>query len=264
MLGAIHQFTSWAGLTFSPGKCASLTCINCTSHRYVDTFSPLLGDHHIPPITWEQHYCYLGCEMGANPKQEAAKVGECYARDCQKLLRSGLTDWQKMDAIHRFIRPTLNHIIRTTLPARSWAQKLDKQVRRAAKINLRLPLRTADAFLYVSQRDGGLGMPCIEEAMDVARSVSAAKLLSSNDPLLRGVVMEQLKVCTKKRLGIPEPTRENVCDFINHPPPEGEGAKGDIRSLWNLVRSSLHKCRARIHPVASHRSPTRTRKRTFL
>ena len=60
--------------------------------------------------------------------------------------------------------------------------------------------------------------------------------------------MDQLKACMKKRSGILEPTRENVCNFINHPPPEGEGAKGDIRSLWSLVKSSFHKCRAHIHP----------------
>ena len=47
MLGAIHQLNSWEGLTISLGKCASLTCVNPAFYRYEDTFSHLLGDHHI-------------------------------------------------------------------------------------------------------------------------------------------------------------------------------------------------------------------------
>ena len=91
-------------------------------------------------------------------------------------MNSCLTDWQKVNAIRTFAKPKLDHSLRTLLSERSWANQLDRRLRTLTKKALKLPLRTATAFLYMDPEYGGLGLPNITHEMDVARVISATKL----------------------------------------------------------------------------------------
>ena len=90
-----------------------------------------------------------------------------------------LTDWQKIDAIKRFTKPQLHYKLWTLLPSRSWAKDVDRSLRTALKKGLRLPGRTISdfEFLYCYQDDGGLGVPSIEDEMDITLVSQAFKFL---------------------------------------------------------------------------------------
>ena len=61
-----------------------------------------------------------------------------------------LAKWQKLEAIQRFIRPTLDYALRTMLPSKKWANDLDNHKRQVIKKALRLPKYTCNPALYCS------------------------------------------------------------------------------------------------------------------
>lgn len=79
-------------------KCEALTIVNSGQKKYVDNHSPLLGADHIPALSFEDRYKYLGCNLGADPRAELKAMSETFLSDCSAVLTSMLTDWQKLDA----------------------------------------------------------------------------------------------------------------------------------------------------------------------
>lgn len=243
MLLAIQSASNWAGLSFNPRKCGTLT-LSRSSRQFADTFSPKLNGELLPSLKWEDHYKYLGCKAGADHRTEATTQGNEYVRCCKLIVESGLADWQKLDAIHRFAKPGLTYILQNTLPNKSWAQRIDKQVRNMVKLAFKLPKRTISAFLHTPPHSGGLGIPCIEDEIDVHLATTAFKLLSTPDTLVKGVAYHHLGNVTEKRTRSSEATIGDMEEFLNSTPTPGEGKAGDIRSLWSVVRSSLARCDA--------------------
>ena len=84
-------------------------------------------------MKWEDHYRYLGCEVGRDPRAETKAAGDRYRKEAEKMLGSLLMDWQKLDAMRRFIRSKLEYILRTMLPNCSWVKNLDDVVRGMVK-----------------------------------------------------------------------------------------------------------------------------------
>ena len=113
ILATLERFTTWAGLTFAVHKYVSLSCINHTTRRYVDPYSPSLLGNLIPAMKWEDHYKYLGRHLGANPKAELQNLAEQFMKCNIAILNSQLTDWQKLDAIHTFMKHKLDHAVHT-------------------------------------------------------------------------------------------------------------------------------------------------------
>ena len=158
-------------------------------------------------------------------------------------MTSELTDWQKMDAIHRFAKPRLVYSLQNQLPSLGWAKALDKRVKSLVKANLKLPRRTTDAFLYTPTRAGGMGLPRIEDEVHIYGVSTAYRLLVlGNDPTVRGTALSALDLTSRRRTGGTRTPEE----FLNAPPEPGEGRQGDIQSLWSRVRSSMQICQATI------------------
>ena len=156
---------------------------------------------------------------------------------CQSLL----TNWQKIDAIKRFTKPQLDYKLRTLLPSRLWAKDVDRSLRSTLKKGLHLPGRTISYFLYCHQDDGGLGVPSIEDEMDIALVSQAFKFLANEkDPRVSTVACHQLTEVMCKRPQTTDCSADSLSTFLNTPTPNGEGSRGDVRSLWCLVRKSLH------------------------
>ena len=162
VLQAIQSASNWAGLHFTPRKCGTFT-LSRSAHQFAENFSPTLNNELIPSLKWEDHYKYLGCKVGGDYKAEAIAQGKEYVGCCKAILEFGLTDWQKLDAIHRFAKSGLTYILQNTLPNRAWAQRIDKEVRNMAKHAFKLPKRTISAFLHVPSNWGGLGLPSIAD-----------------------------------------------------------------------------------------------------
>ena len=243
MLDRAHQAGSWAGLTFNTRKCASLTILRGqgTRQRAVP-FKPKLGAEEIAALSWDETYKYLGCRVGADPKVEIREVGEEFLRDCEAIMRSDLSDWQKLDALHRFAKPRLVYPLQNLTPPIRWAINLDKAVRKIVKQCLKLPRRTITQFLYSPTRRGGLGIPNVVDDLNIYMVSSAFKLLSSqNDPKVKDIAHHELqRTATVRRRDL-----QSTEEFINSLPIPGEGRRGDLKSMWSDVRMAAHHCRVK-------------------
>jgi len=118
MLDQAAEFDKWAGLQFKPRKCATLSLNNAAPRHFVENTEFSIGSGGLPVLKWEDHYRYLGCELGRDPRAETKVLGVRYIEDAKKIMESQLTDWQKLDAIRRFMRPKLDYALRTMLPTR--------------------------------------------------------------------------------------------------------------------------------------------------
>ena len=87
--------------------------------------------------------------MGRDTRAETKVAREKYRIAAEKIFGSQLTDWQKLDAMRRFVRLKVEYILRTTLPSRTWAKGLDDAIRGMAKKAFRLPQRMVTSFFYV-------------------------------------------------------------------------------------------------------------------
>ena len=244
MMDKVHLASEWAGLTFSPRKCATLSIVRSQRARQrVSTQGFHLGPTAVPVMAWEDRYKYLGVKTGADHPPDLEKLGKEYTSDVEAIMKSELTDWQKMDAVHRFAKPRLVYALQNQLPPVGWARSLDKRVKAAVKTAMKLPRRTIDAFLYSPWRSGGLGLPRVEDEIHIYGVSAAYRLLTlSNDPTVVDVAQAMLEVTARKRAkGLSTPQV-----FLNNPPQKGEGQQGDIKSLWSRVRLSLQLCQATI------------------
>ena len=242
MLNRAREFADWAGLKFRPNKCATLMINNRAPRQFVEKTTFHMGSGELPSMKWEDHYRYLGCETGRDPRAETKVAGDKYRRAAEKILGSQLTDWQKLDAMRRFVRPKLEYILRTMLPNRSWAKNLDDAVRGMVKKAFRLPRRTITSFFYVPWKHGGLGLPNVENDLDVGWASQVYKFLTNKDPKIVMMSAKRLKDTIAARKAVKDASYEDVLDFLNSRPDEGEHRKSnDVRSLFSLVRGSFHR-----------------------
>ena len=242
MLDMAHQASQWAGLTFNIRKCPTLTILREQGLRQrAVPFQPKLGQELVPALSWNESYKYLGCRTGADPKVELTQLGEDFVNDCEVIMRSDLTDWQKLDALHRFTKPRLVYPLQNLSPSIRWATDLDKAVRKVVKQCLKLPRRTITSFLYTPTRQGGLGIPCVVDKLHIQMVLSAYKLLSSkNDNREKVIAHHELqKTANIRRRDL------TTQEFLNSLPVLGEGKRGDIKSLWSDVRVSANHCGAK-------------------
>ncbi|KAL5510064.1 hypothetical protein EMCRGX_G005537 [Ephydatia muelleri] len=180
LLDRCVEFTSWAGLTFNATKCGSICAINNVSPMYVDTNSLHLGNDIIPALTWRQRYKYLGCPVGAGSSHDLSAIKDSLLRDTERIMKSELAEWQKLDAYRRFLFPRLSYVLKIFFPGSLWCRKMDMSTRKWLKKAVCIPSRACSAFLYTPQSLGGLGVPCIEDEMHVTRVAQAFKFLADS------------------------------------------------------------------------------------
>ena len=92
MLDRTKEFADWAGLKSRPNKCVKLMINNHAARHFVEKTTFHMGSSELPSMKWEDHYCYLGCEMGRDPQAETKVAGEKYQRAAEKIFGSQLTD----------------------------------------------------------------------------------------------------------------------------------------------------------------------------
>ena len=153
---------------------------NLAARHFVEKTTFHMGSGELLSMKWEDHYRYLGCEMGWDPRAETKAAREKYQRAAEKILGSQLTDRQKLDAMRRYVRLKVGYILRTMLC--TWAKGLDDAIRGMAKKAFRLSRGTITSFFYVPWKLGGLGLTNVESDLDVVWASQVYKMLTSKDP----------------------------------------------------------------------------------
>ena len=155
-LQRVHEFSFWSGLHLNVSKCDCLSMINSSSRgRYIESFSPAYGTDSIPALKWEDTYRFLGVEIGRPRKDTVDPVMANVVETVERIVKSKLTDWQKVDAFNTFAVSKLMYHLNSTCLNRSWVAKLDATTRRQVKKAVKLPVRTTSSFLYYRVTVGG-------------------------------------------------------------------------------------------------------------
>ena len=81
----------------------------------------------------------------------------------------------------------------------------------------------------------------VEDNLDVSRVTQFYKTLTSPDPNVANCAWSQLQEVITKRSGIKSPSRAHIQSFLNEPQKNNEGRRGDVQSLWSIVRKSLQR-----------------------
>ena len=179
--------------------------------------------------------------MGWDSRTETNVAGEKYRRVAEKIFGSQLTDWQKLDAMRRFIRPKVVYILRMMLSNRTWAKGLDDAVRGMAKKAFRLLQGTITSFFYVPWKHEGLGLPNVESDVDVVWASQVYKFLTSKDPKVVMMCTRLLRDTVAARRAVKDASFEVILDFLNSQPEKGDHHKSnDVSSLFSLVQDSFH------------------------
>ena len=158
-------------------------------------------------------------------------AGERYRREAEKIFLSQLTDWQKLDAMKRFIRPKLEYILRTMLPNRTWGKHLDDAVRGMAKKAFRLPRRTITSFFYVPWKYGGLGLPNVENDIDVGWASQVYKFFNSKNQKVAVMCARRLRDTVAVRRGILECRHRGYPGLLEFPPGRGGAPQEQRRQV---------------------------------
>ena len=135
-------------------------------HDQQQPFEPDIGNGQtIPALKWEDTYKYLGVLLGRERKGSLDTLANEMAEMAGKIASSGLTDWQKIDALNTFVLTKATYQFDTAVIDQTWATKVDAKLKKAVKKALRLPNRTTSPFFYTEKSSGGLGLTSLEDTL---------------------------------------------------------------------------------------------------
>ena len=155
MLRVTNLFFNWAGLELNPSKCGALSMINSRRLKYVEPFEPLIDEFNsILALKWEDAYKYLGVSMGRERRGSMDNLAQSMLKAADKILSSGLTDWQKSDTINVFAISKASYYLDSSLLNVTWASKMDASLRSLLKKALRFPKKLQILFYTAAKLKG--------------------------------------------------------------------------------------------------------------
>ena len=167
------------------------SCNKLGRRHFVAEGTYQLDGQALPTLRYEDHYKYLGGDLGANLKAHLQHLSQSYITKVKAIAESRLAEWHKLEAIQRFIRSTLDYTYRTMLPTKKWASDIDNQTLQVIKKAFHLPKTTCTPALHCAWKSGGLGLLCIVD-LHIAWVSQAFKFLINKDIHVKSVVVEQL------------------------------------------------------------------------
>ncbi len=199
----------------------------------------------IPAMGWEDRYKHLGVLLGPNLEACLDKLAEEFRVNTEKLFRSTLADWMKLEAFKEFVVPKLDYVLRSTLVHKKWGKNFDTFVRKTVKQSLGLPGRTCDAIFYVPVAQGGLGLRSIVDEIGNIMITHAVKMLTSPDPLVWGVAQHSLECTIRKKFGGTEGHEDQWRFLAGQLKSATESRRGDVSSIWSRLRAFAGETRVR-------------------
>ena len=81
----------------------------------------------------------------------------------------------------------------------------------------------------------------MEDLLDTNRVNRVMRCLASPDKKINNVAWDQFSGVVRKRKKEADITNDDLQQFLNTTPAQGEHRQGDVRSLWSTVRKSIQR-----------------------
>ncbi|KAG8180539.1 hypothetical protein JTE90_018159 [Oedothorax gibbosus] len=157
----------------------------------------------------------------------------------EKIVKSKLAPWQRIDALKTFFFPAFVFHMRTEQLTKGDMKVIDDFIRPLIKDTLYLNESAANEYLYGSSKSGLLGIPKLAEEVDVMMVDNAFKLLTSKDQRIQELAWGDLLLHARKRTGL-DPSPSLIESFLNGVQDE-EGFRHTscpYSSNWSHARSA--------------------------
>ena len=182
------------GLIFRPDKSAYLSFTN--SKRAPEKF-PLTSfkvqNKIIPALKEEEHCRHLGIPIGMIHNMDViCTMNFDLSEDLEKIEKSLLAPWQKLDPIRRFIQPCFTFILRVGCTLKKSIADYHSSLVRTIKNICNLPSWASSSYIFASKHIGGLVFHDPEHEIDIQTIVQAIKKLSSDDQVVADIARAEL------------------------------------------------------------------------
>ncbi|KAG8179236.1 hypothetical protein JTE90_004064 [Oedothorax gibbosus] len=157
----------------------------------------------------------------------------------EKIAKSKLAPWQRIDALKTFFFPAFVFHMRTEQLSKCDMKIVDDFMRPLIKDTLYLDDSAANEYLYGSTKMGLFGIPKLADEVDIMMIDNAFKLLSSKDIRIHVLAWEDILEHITTRTGL-EPSPSLIEKFLNGVQDE-EGFRHTTcpyASTWSRARAA--------------------------
>ena len=228
------------GLKVNVAKSATFSLLN--GHQSNTVFS--INEEQLRSLGANEYECYLGIPVGRFQTFEIDM--STFDTKMDKIRDSLLAPWQKIEALRRFLIPTLTYELSSGRVGKQRLVDADMKIRQFIQSISNLPATSCLPFYYADRNIGGLAVPSLAEDCDIYAVNSGLQLLTSSDSSIARISFCQLENQLKKVL------RSAVSESNNAPLPinqflsgdQTDGlysarfAKNDVQTIWSRMRKS--------------------------
>ena len=245
LLDAASEGANILGFLFRPDKCATLS-LTSTRQRatYVEQQDFTVQGNHIPALTQEESYRYLGVPIGlVHNIDDLPNIVPRLIRDIDVIRSSLLAPWQKLDAIRTFIQPCLTYALRAGNPEKQSLDEYQRTLSRALRDICSLPNRATPSYFFAHKKVGGLAFQEPRTECDIQAIVQAVRILSSSDPAVVAMARQELKYIVRRSTQN-NPTSELISIYLSSSAdPRTAHLFYTYSSLWSRVRQACRRLR---------------------
>ena len=196
----VQEFTKISGTKLAPHKCVAYTYAMTSSQTRTYTANIRIGEELMPNARKEDTIRYLGAPIAAHRNERMSKVKLSlvqFAELLKKITLSKLCITQKVHAIKTFLLPKLDYEMVTNQIKIHTLQMMDRAIR--AALNREIGAKLPKAAYHASWKDGGLGIPSIEDRQKVSVVRAFLCMLTSQHQKVKNLMAKALKDERKKR-----------------------------------------------------------------
>ena len=254
ILDAVSSAADTLHLQFRPDKCASLSMNKHAPRIQLNEF--FIQGKLTPALQREDHYRYLGVPIGLIPNvADLQKLVDDLTSKLDKIEKSLLAPWQKLDAIRTFIQPCLTYALRSTNPTTKSLQSYRSQLIQTIRSVCSLPTRATTHYIFASKQAGGLGFTDPTRENHLQTIVQAVKMLASQDSTVSPIAKRELRQ-TVRFAAQADPTASLISNFLsNAPDRQLETIRSRTGSLWTRTRQATKTIQVTIN-VPDNGSPS--------
>lgn len=179
-LDVAAQFLRRRGMDVNTHKSTSISAIP-NQGRIITRTKPAfqLQGKPVPIVGAWNPYKYLGIHFSAHGPLKPSNRN--LALWLQRLGRASLKPNQKAELLRSHVIPRLYHAFQVSTMTAHQLREADRIIKRSIKSWLYLSTHTGDQFLYAKIRDGGLGFPCLRQAIPKILMERLDRLKNSED-----------------------------------------------------------------------------------